>query len=71
MHKPLRAVAGLIRLLPLLFVLGGATRVAACSDPTSPSGGCCKIGKEGKPCGDSCISKSDTCHKGAGCACSG
>lgn len=30
---------------------------------------CCKVCKKGKPCGDSCISRSYTCHKGRGCAC--
>ena len=30
---------------------------------------CCKYCKKGKPCGDSCISRSKTCHKGKGCAC--
>ena len=30
---------------------------------------CCKKCKKGKACGDSCIAKSKTCHKGPGCAC--
>ncbi|MFZ2682061.1 MAG: hypothetical protein WAZ14_03145 [Patescibacteria group bacterium] len=30
---------------------------------------CCKTCVTGKACGDSCISKSYTCHKGPGCAC--
>ena len=32
---------------------------------------CCKICKKGKACGDSCITKSYTCHKPPGCACNG
>lgn len=32
-------------------------------------GGCCVQCTTGKPCGDSCISQSDTCNAGAGCAC--
>ncbi len=32
---------------------------------------CCKICKKGKACGNSCISRSKTCHKGPGCACNG
>lgn len=32
---------------------------------------CCKICHKGKACGDSCISRSYTCHKGPGCACDG
>lgn len=36
----------------------------------SGSGGyCCKTCSNSKPCGDSCISRSKTCHKGRGCAC--
>lgn len=36
-------------------------------------GGCCKTCNpaKSKPCGDSCIALNKTCHKGAGCACSG
>jgi len=30
---------------------------------------CCKRCNKGKACGNSCISKSYTCHKGQGCAC--
>ena len=32
---------------------------------------CCKICKKGKACGNSCISRSKTCHKAPGCACNG
>ena len=32
---------------------------------------CCKICTKGKACGNSCIQKSKTCHKGRGCACDG
>ena len=35
------------------------------------SAACCKVCKKGKACGDSCIKKSYTCHKGKGCACDG
>lgn len=30
---------------------------------------CCVVCNKGKPCGDSCIARSKTCHKGQGCAC--
>ncbi len=30
---------------------------------------CCKVCNKGKPCGDSCISRNKSCHKGVGCAC--
>jgi hypothetical protein len=34
-----------------------------------PTTTCCKICRKGKACGDSCISRSYTCHKPPGCAC--
>lgn len=37
----------------------------------SRGSGCCKICTTGCACGDSCISCSKTCRKGAGCACDG
>lgn len=39
--------------------------------PTSPPPACCKVCTTGKACGDSCISRSNTCHVGPGCACNG
>ena len=32
---------------------------------------CCKTCHAGKACGDSCISRDKSCHKGRGCACDG
>jgi len=32
---------------------------------------CCKVCRKGKACGNSCIKKTYTCHKGRGCACDG
>ncbi len=59
-----------------LFVL--ALALTGCDDCTTDKGGgggstCCKVCKAGssKPCGDSCIGTSQTCSKGAGCACYG
>lgn len=37
----------------------------------SPKQYCCKTCRTGKACGDSCISRSKTCHQGPGCACDG
>lgn len=34
-----------------------------------PASKCCRICDKGKACGNSCISRSYTCHKGRGCAC--
>jgi hypothetical protein len=56
-------------LLPFLLLLGVPAGTSCADSPTG--GGCCKVCKTGKACGDSCISKSDTCHVGAGCACNG
>jgi len=41
----------------------------ACGDSGTES--CCKICREGKACGDSCISRDKTCNVGPGCACNG
>ena len=35
------------------------------------NGGCCRVCQTGKACGDSCISRSETCRVGSGCACNG
>jgi len=40
-------------------------------EPVRTSPACCKVCRTSKPCGDSCISRDKTCHKGPGCACSG
>lgn len=41
----------------------------ASSGLSQPSQSCCKICTVGKACGNSCISRSYTCHQPAGCAC--
>ena len=33
------------------------------------SGGCCKVCREGKACGDTCIAQDAECTEGPGCAC--
>jgi len=40
-------------------------------EPSPSNGGCCKICTTSKACGNSCISRNYTCHKGPGCACDG
>lgn len=37
--------------------------------PGDTSSTCCKRCTTGKPCGNSCISRTNTCHVGGGCAC--
>lgn len=32
---------------------------------------CCKVCRQGKACGDTCISRDKQCHVGPGCACDG
>ena len=39
------------------------------ADACRPAAECCRICDKGKACGDSCISRKFTCHKGRGCAC--
>ena len=41
------------------------------SQMSIPVQGCCKHCRQGKACGDSCISRNDECHVGPGCACNG
>ncbi len=36
-----------------------------------PPAGCCRVCKEGKPCGDGCIPKENICRTEGGCACGG
>jgi len=45
--------------------LFSATRSASCV----PRSECCKVCSKGKACGDTCIRRDYTCHKGRGCAC--
>ena len=35
----------------------------------TPVNQCCKVCDKGQACGNSCISRAKTCHKGKGCAC--
>lgn len=57
-----------LRLIPLMLLAAAAPGTLACGDSSGP---CCKVCKDGKPCGDTCISKTETCHVGSGCACAG
>ncbi len=35
------------------------------------TGGCCKVCRKGKACGNSCINKNYSCQQPPGCACDG
>lgn len=62
-----------VRMLGLAIPLfmGSAVPLTSCSDSTGPGGECCKICREGKACGDTCIERSKSCNVGRGCACDG
>jgi hypothetical protein len=57
-----------VRVIPLVLITASTPLMACGKDTTGP---CCKVCRDGKPCGDTCIAKTDVCHVGAGCACSG
>lgn len=64
--------------IPVLSVMGEEASSVDCesefkafSGELTLAQGCCKICTVGKACGNSCISRSYTCHKGRGCACNG
>lgn len=60
-----------LKLLPLmaaLLLVASAPATSACGTSTEE---CCRVCRVGKPCGDTCIEQSDTCHVGSGCACQG
>jgi hypothetical protein len=56
----------------LLAVAGATWTTAPQAEPGRsciPREQCCRICDRGKACGNSCISRNYTCHKGRGCAC--
>jgi hypothetical protein len=59
----------------IAFLLAAALLTAApasfnpCGGAAFAQSGCCKRCSAGKACGDSCIARHLTCHKGKGCAC--
>lgn len=58
------------RKLVLVFaLLVGLMPVSHSGCALRESGSCCRVCTTGKPCGDSCISRSFTCRQPAGCAC--
>ncbi len=56
-----------MRFLVSLFLVMFLLTLAGCTDDCGD--GCCKYCKDSKPCGDSCIPKTSTCHQPQGCAC--
>lgn len=52
-------------------LLSSSTPLLSACDSTPTDGGCCRVCRTGKACGNSCIERSRTCHQGPGCACNG
>jgi len=50
-------------------VLGPREQDASAKGGCIPADKCCKVCDEGQACGNSCISRAKTCHKGRGCSC--
>jgi hypothetical protein len=69
MHR-LRDGAAVLTAAITVF-LGGSVSVVAssCAGLAGCGEGCCKCCSTGQACGDTCISRSYTCHVGGGCAC--
>jgi hypothetical protein len=61
----------LFALAALLLAAGPASLSPCAVAAEGFARGCCKTCSAGKACGDSCIARSKTCHKGKGCACNG
>jgi hypothetical protein len=64
--------AGLLIAAFATLALGPAP-LGPCLGGTAAAQGfyCCKVCTTGKACGNSCIARLKTCHKGKGCACNG
>lgn len=66
----MRTVRRLLCALPLIMVSGSAPLILACDDGPTGSN-CCRVCRDGKACGDSCIPRENQCNVGPGCACNG
>lgn len=62
-----------VAMVPLCctLLLSAAPVLTGCSDGPTSSGKCCKVCKQGKACGDTCIDVNATCNTPGGCACNG
>lgn len=65
-----------LRLLTPIVPLAQPTIPSTTQQPSAPppppaQAGCCRVCRTGRACGDSCISRSNACHRGQGCACQG
>lgn len=66
----MRTFRRLLYALPLVMVSSSTPFMLACEDD-GPTGTCCRVCREGKACGDSCIPRENQCNVGPGCACNG
>ena len=60
-----------LRLAPVLALILLTASIPAATACGTLGGGCCRVCRTGKPCGDSCIARDKNCTKSGGCACSG
>lgn len=54
-----------------MVVVALALGAIGCDTCKRAVGQCCKVCKDGKACGDSCIASGSTCSQPGGCACNG
>ena len=54
---------------PALTVGRGVDPPRCRVDPATGQRVCCRVCSRGKACGNSCIARDRTCHRGVGCAC--
>jgi len=79
MRQPVATLALVLSLVAPHMAVAGGSRSTPASAPwdrfvsplrPQPAGRmCCKTCSKGKACGDSCISRSNTCSRPPGCAC--
>ena len=67
MLRHVRAASALVAIA--LAIAGTTTRADEPAPSCIPAAQCCKVCDKGKACGNSCIARAYTCHKGRGCAC--
>lgn len=65
----MKLVRTLALAVPLVCVSASMPVLQGCGGGDGDA--CCKHCSTGKACGDTCIEKTDTCHKVGGCACNG
>lgn len=66
--KALIALASALVLATSALAAPAAGPMTPIPEAASPAA-CCKVCTKGKPCGDSCIARTKTCHQPPGCAC--